>query len=152
MLQGLAAFQATGMRLQYPHFLALLAEAYGKAGQAEEGLSVLAEALALVEETGERYYGAELYRLKGELLLMQGDEAESEAEASFHKAIEVARRQQAKSWELRATMSLCRLWQRQGKREEARQRLAEVYGWFTEGFDTPDLQEAKALLEELSRN
>ena len=131
MLQGLAAFQATGMRLQHPHFLALLAEA-----------------LALVEKTGERYYGAELYRLKGELLLMQGDEAE--AEASLDKAIEVARRQQAKSWELRATMSLCRLWQRQDKREEARQRLAEVYGWFTEGFDTPDLKEARALLAEFA--
>jgi predicted ATPase len=149
MLQGLTAFQAMGMRLQHPHFLALLAEAYGKAGQAEEGLSVLAEALALVEKTGERYYGAELYRLKGELL-MQGDDAG--AEASLHKAVEVARRLQAKSWELRATVSLCRLWQRQGRMDEARQMLAEIYGWFTEGFDAPDLQEAKALLEELSRN
>nr|NIO71038.1 tetratricopeptide repeat protein [Anaerolineae bacterium] len=126
------------------------AEAYGKAGQAEEGLSVLAEALALVEKTGERYYEAELRRLKGELLLMQGDEAE--AEASFDKAIEVARRQQAKSWELRATVSLCRLWRKQGRVDEARQMLAEIYGWFTEGFDTADLKEAKALLEELSRS
>jgi predicted ATPase len=104
----------------------------------------------VVEETGERYYEAEIHRLKGELLLMQGDEAE--AETSFHKAIEVARRQSAKSWELRATVSLCRLWQKQGKVDEARQMLAEIYGWFTEGFDTPDLQEARALLEELSRN
>ena len=113
-------------------------------------LSVLAEALAQVEKTDERYYEAELRRLKGELLLMQG--VETEAEASFHKAIEVARRQQAKSWELRATVSLCRLWQEQGRMAEARQMLAEIYGWFTEGFDTPDLQEAKMLLEELSRS
>jgi predicted ATPase len=103
-----------------------------------------------VEQTDERHREAELYRLKGELLLLQGDDAE--AEASFHKAIEVARRQQAKSWELRATVSLCRLWQQQGKLEEARQLLTEIYGWFTEGFDTPDLQEAKALLEGLSRS
>jgi predicted ATPase len=103
-----------------------------------------------VEETDERHWEAELYRLKGELLLTQGDK--TEAEASFHKAIEVARRQQAKSWELRATVSLCRLWRKQGRVDEARQTLAEIYGWFTEGFDTPDLQEAKALLEGLSRD
>ncbi|MFB0538056.1 MAG: BTAD domain-containing putative transcriptional regulator, partial [Anaerolineae bacterium] len=109
MRQGFAAVQATGAELQRSRMLAWLAEAYGKAGQAEEGLSVLTEALALVEKISERYYEAELRRLKGELLLMQGDDAE--AEASFHKAIEVARRQQAKSWELRATVSLCRLWQ-----------------------------------------
>jgi predicted ATPase len=139
------------MRLQHPHFLALLAEAYGKAGQAEEGLSVLAEALALAHSSGERYYEAEMHRLRGELLLMQG-EAEAEAEACFSRAIEVARRQQAKSWELRATVSLCRLWQEQGRIDEARQMLAEIYGWFTEGFDRPDLQEARALLEELSRS
>ena len=150
MRQGFAAFQATGAELQRSRMLAWLAEAYGKAGQAEEGLSVLTEALALVEKIGERYYEAELYRLKGELLLMQGDEAE--AEASFDKAIEVARRQQAKSWELRATVSLRRLWQKQGRCDEAQQILAEIYTWFTEGFDTPDLQEAKALLEELLRS
>jgi len=111
-------------------------------------LSVLAEALAQVGETDERYYEAEILRLKGVLLLMQGHEAE--AEASFHRAIEVARRQQAKSWELRATVSLCRLWQQQGRMDKARQMLAEIYGWFTEGFDTLDLKEARALLEELS--
>ncbi|MFQ5873722.1 MAG: protein-tyrosine phosphatase family protein [Dehalococcoidia bacterium] len=98
-----------------------------------------------MEQTDERHWEAELYRLRVELLLMQGDDAK--AEASFHKAVEVARRQRAKSWELRATVSLCRLWQQQGKREEARQMLAEIYGWFTEGFDTPDLMEAKALLD-----
>jgi predicted ATPase len=140
-----------GTKTQLSHLLALLAEAYGSTGQAEEGLNVLAEALAFVRSSNERYYEAEIYRLKGELLLMQGGD-ETEAEASFHKAIEVARRQSAKSWELRATVSLCRLWQKQGRRDEARQMLAEIYGWFTEGFDTPDLKEAQALLEELSRS
>jgi len=129
-----------------------LADAQAQAGQPEEGLTTLDEALALVEETDERYWEAELYRLKGELLLMQGDEAETEVEAErqYWHAIEVARRQRARSWELRATTSLARLWQEQGKTDEARQMLAEVYGWFTEGFDTADLIEAKALLEELS--
>ena len=103
-----------------------------------------------MEQTDERHWEVDIYRLKGELLLLQGDEAG--AEASFHKAIEVARRQQAESLELRAAMSLARLWQQQGRMDEARQMLAEIYGWFTEGFDTPDLREAKALLEELSRN
>ncbi|TEU12039.1 MAG: hypothetical protein E3J21_22195, partial [Anaerolineales bacterium] len=150
MREGMAAHQSVGVRLNLSEKLCSLAEAQAKAGQPEEGLATLAEALALVEETNERYCEAELYRLKGELLLAQGDDAE--AEASFHKAIEVARRQQAKSWELRATVSLCRLWRKQGRVDEARPMLAEIYGWFTEGFDTPDLQEARALLEELSRN
>ena len=148
-------------------FLALLAEAYRKVGQVEEGLTVLAEALAFMDKTGERVWEAELYRLKGELTLekfgVRGSEfgvpntqhptpstqAEAEAEACFHKAIDIARRQSAKSLELRAVTSLARLWQNQGKKEEARQILAEVYNWFTEGFDTKDLQEAKALLDEL---
>ena len=134
---------------------AWLAQAYGRAGQAEEGLSVLAEALALVEEIGERYYEAEIYRLRGELLLVQGNQVEAEtsihqAEGCFRHAIEVARRQQAKSWELRATTSLARLWREQDKQEEARESLAEIYRWFTEGFDTADLREAKVLLEQLS--
>jgi predicted ATPase len=150
MRQGLDTLQAMGTQIQRSHWLALLAEAQASAGQAEAGLSTLAEAVAFVEKTGERYYEAEIYRLQGELLLMQGDEAE--AEASFYKAIQVARRQQAKSWELRATVSLCRLWQEQGRMDEAHQMLAEICGWFTEGFDTPDLQDAKALLEELSRD
>ncbi len=143
-----------------PYYLALLAEAYGKGGQAEEGLSALSEALAVVDKTGERYYEAELYRLKGELTLKSEVKTsqnksqaslESEAEECFLKAIEIARRQQAKSWELRAVISLARLWQQQGKKAEARQMLAEIYGWFTEGFDTADLQEAKALLDELAQ-
>lgn len=148
MRQGLATWQAMGTGMQRPHLLALLAEACGSAGRAEEGLSALGEALAFVQSSDERYYEAEIHRLKGKLLLMQGDEAE--AEANFHKAIEVARRQSARSWELRATVSLCRLWQKQGRTDEARQMLAEIYGWFTEGFDTPDLKEAKTLLEGLS--
>jgi DNA-binding SARP family transcriptional activator len=132
-----------------------LAEAQARAGRPEEGLATLAEALALVEEIDERYYEAELYRMKGELLLLQGEEAEAEAslqhaESSFQHAIKVARHQQARSWELRATTSLCRLWHRQGRVSEARRMLSEVYDWFTEGFDTPDLLEARALLEELS--
>ena len=148
--QGLTAYQATGSGFFRPYYLGLLAEAYAKEGQAEEGLSVLAEALAVVHKTGERLYEAELYRLQGELLLARSTHQTVEAEACFHQALNVARRQQAKAWELRAAMSLSRLWQRQGKRDEARQLLAEVYNWFTEGFDTADLQEAKALLAELT--
>jgi predicted ATPase/class 3 adenylate cyclase len=154
MRQGLVAQQATGTELYRPYFLTLLAEAYGKAGQIEEGLTLLAEALATVDKSGERFYEAELYRLKGELTLqqfkVQGAKCKvEEAEECFRRAIDVARRQQAKSLELRAVMSLAWLWQSQGKKEEARQMLAEIYGWFIEGFDTRDLQEAKTLLEEL---
>ena len=150
------------------YILALLAEAYGKGGQVEEGLAAVAEALELVDRTGERYYEAELYRLKGTLTLQSqtslgqvSDKSmtsqsttavEKEAEACFLKAIEIAQRQQAKSLELRASTSLARLWQKQGKKDEARQMLAEIYGWVTEGFDTKDLQEAKALLEELEES
>jgi len=164
--QGMAACRAAGTEIAWPYILALLAEAHGKVGQAEEGLNVLAEALATVDKTGERHYEAELYRLKGQLTLAQSSvqglassvpspqpptpSTQTEAEACFLKAIEIARRQQAKSLELRAVMSLSRLWQQQGKRAEARQMLAEVYNWFTEGFDTKDLQEAKALLAELT--
>jgi TOMM system kinase/cyclase fusion protein len=154
--QGLAAYRATGAGLWLPYFLALLAEAYEKMGQMEEGLNVVAEALDVVDKTGEHQYEAELYRLKGELTLKQSSiqclasSAQKEAEECFWKAIEVARQQSAKSWELRAVMSLSRLWQRQGKKSEARQMLAEIYGWFTEGFDTKDLQDAKRLIEELS--
>ncbi|MCI0658970.1 MAG: AAA family ATPase, partial [Acidobacteria bacterium] len=150
--QGLNVLRGTGARIMTAHFLALMAEACERAGRTEEGLGVLAEALAEVDKTGERYYEAELYRLKGELTLKQsrGQSLESEAEECFRKAIEVARRQSAKSLELQAVVSLSRLWQRQGKKEQARQRLAEIYGWFTEGFETKDLQEARALLQELA--
>jgi adenylate cyclase len=125
-----------------------MAEAQVKLGHLEGGLATLVEAFALVEETDERYCEAELHRVRGELLLMQGDE--TEAEASYERAIEVARRQNARSWELRAATSLARLWRQQGRTDEARQMLAEIYDWFTEGFDTPDLREARALLEELA--
>jgi predicted ATPase/DNA-binding winged helix-turn-helix (wHTH) protein len=150
MHQGLTALQATGAKRALPYYLTLLAEAYEKAGQPGEGLRVLAEACAEVQNTGERRWEAELYRLKGKLLLKQGDPDAYEVEACFTQALNIARRQQAKSLELRAAMSLSRLWQQQGKHVQARQRLAEIYDWFTEGFDTADLQEAKALLEELS--
>jgi len=145
MGKGTAGDRAGTVRLYLSGTLGYLAQAQGNAGRPEEGLSTLAEALAIVEETGERHWEAELYRLRGELLLMQGDEAG--AEANFHKAIEVARRQQARSWELRGTVSLSRLWLSQGRQAEAHLMLAEVYNWFTEGFDTPDLCEARELLE-----
>ena len=131
-------------------FLGLLAEACGRAGQVEAGLGALHEALEAMQTTEERLYEAEVYRLRGELLLQQSAAQQGEAEESFHQALTVARRQQAKSWELRAAMSLSRLWQQQGKHAEAWQLLADIYGWFTEGFDTADLQEAKALLAELA--
>ena len=146
--QGLAAYLATGAELGRSYYLVLLAEAYGTIGQPEEGLGVLREAIAVVDKTGERWWEAELYRLKGELL--QAAERGDEAEACFWQALTIARRQEAKSLELRAAMSLARLWQQQGKRAEAHALLAPVYGWFTEGFDTTDLQEARALLDALT--
>jgi class 3 adenylate cyclase/predicted ATPase len=144
--QGLDAYRATGAAFQRPHFLSMLAEVHGVMGQPEAGLTALSEALTLVEKTGERYYEAELHRLKGELLLQHAVPEVSHAEACFQQALDIARRQQAKSLELRAAVSLGRLWQQQGKRQEARDLLAPVYSWFTEGLDTADLQEAKALL------
>ena len=156
--QGLAAPGRTmgGVYLR-PYSLGLLAEAQSKIGQLEEGLQALTEALRVTEKNEERWYEAELHRLKGELLLnyerrMMNDERQTqEVEACFHKAIEVARRQQAKSLELRASTSLARLWQQQGKQTEARDLLTPVYDWFTEGFDTTDLKDAKALLAELGK-
>jgi predicted ATPase/DNA-binding winged helix-turn-helix (wHTH) protein len=149
MCQGLVAYQATGAAVFRSYYLAFLAEAYGKLGQAGEGLTMLDEALTTVHKTGERFYEAELYRLKGELLLVCSAENYGEAEACFQQALTVARRQQARSYELRAATSLSRLWQHQGQRAAAYDLLAPVYGWFTEGFDSLDLQEAKALLEAL---
>ena len=121
-------------------------------GQPEAGLTALTEALTLADTTGERWYEPELHRLQGELLLQCSSDNQAEAENCFQQAITVARAQQAKSLELRATTSLARLWQQQGKRQEAYDILAPVYGWFTEGFDTADLQDAKALLDELSES
>ena len=148
MREGIAAWRAMGGQMSLPYSLALLAEAYGKAGEVEEGLSVLTEALTVVDRTEERVWEAELYRLRGALLLMQGAD-EAEVEACFQQAIDVARRQSAKSLELRAATSLSRLWQRHGKKDDARKLLQEVYGWFTEGFRTADLKEAKALIDAL---
>jgi adenylate cyclase len=147
--QGMMAWRATDAEGTRPYFLALLAEAHGTLGEPEVGLTVLTEALALVDITGERWYDPELYRLKGELLLQQHANNQAEAEDCFHHALDIARTQQAKSFELRTTTSLARLWQQQGKRQEAHDLLAPIYNWFTEGFDTADLQEAKALLDAL---
>jgi len=146
--QGMAINQSMGTRAYLSGYYSFLAEGQAKASLLEEALTSLDEGFAMIEETDERYCEAELYRLRGELMLKQGDE--SAAEASLHKAIEVARRQKAKSWELRAATDLARLWASQGKPDEAQALLAPVYDWFTEGFDTPDLRQAKALLEELS--
>jgi len=166
--EGIAGYRATGAELEMPYWLSLLAQAQGRAGQLEEGLRTLAEAMRIVQQSGGRICEAELHRLQGELLLQQAVPKDQqgafgppdpvaidarvviESEACFRDAIEIARRQQAKSLELRATTSLSRLLQRQGRRDEARQMLAKIYGWFTEGFDTADLKDAKALLGELS--
>jgi predicted ATPase len=147
---GLEAWRTTGAEVQRPYWLALLSEADGHAGQADRGLTWLDEALTVVHKTEERWWEAELHRLKGELLLALTADNHPQAETCFHQALEVACRQQAKSLELRVAMSIVRLWQHQGKRTEARQLLAPVYGWFTEGLDTADLLEAKALLAELA--
>jgi predicted ATPase len=150
--RGLADWQATGAGTHRPYQLSLVAEALGRAGQAEEGLTAIGEALALVQRNGEHYWEAELHRLRGELLLTHGEAGSSmqaDAEACYHQALDVARQQQAKSLQLRAVMSLGRLYHRQGRPAEARPLLAETHGWFTEGFDTPDLREAKALLDQL---
>jgi class 3 adenylate cyclase/predicted ATPase len=148
--QGFAAWRAMGAGVAWPWWLALLAEACGKVGQLDEGLRALEEALAAAQHNEEHHYEAEVYRLKGELLLQEAPAHQEEAEKQFQQALDIARRQQAKSLELRAAMSLGRLWQRQGKCEAAHELLAPIYGWFTEGFDTADLQEAKALLDELA--
>jgi len=145
--QGLVASQGVGPETLRPHWLALLAEAYSAAGQPKVGLTVLDEAFTLVATTEACWWEAELSRLKGVLLLQLPSPEVSQAEACFHQALEVARRQQAKALELRAALSLSRLWQQQGQREAARDLLAPLYAWFTEGFDTPDLQEAQTLLE-----
>jgi predicted ATPase len=148
--QGLIALRATGAELGRPYWLALLAEVHGTLGKPEAGLTVLTEALMQVDKTAERCWEAELYRLKGELLLQQTSDNQTEAETCFHQAIRIAQSQHAKSWELRAARSLSKLWQQQGQRQEAHDLLAPVYHWFTEGFDTADLQDAKALLDELA--
>jgi predicted ATPase len=146
--QGFADLLATGGGIRETYYRALLAEAASSTGKSEEGQQLLTEAVAVVQRTGERYWEAELYRLQGDVLGQNAEWLQREgAEAHFLRALEVARGQQAKSLELRAAMSLGRLWQEQGKRDDARTLLVLVYNWFTEGFDTADLQEAKALLD-----
>ena len=146
--------RAVGARLESGHehsyYIASIGEALGRGEQIAAGLSALTDEIARAAQAGKSFYEAEIYRVKGDLLLKLSAPDEVQAEGCFQKALEVARHQQAKSLELRAAMSLSRLWQRQKKRDEARKVLAEIYGWFTEGFDTADLKEAKALLEELS--
>lgn len=152
MRRGLAAYAETGARLWRAHFLGLLAGALAKAGRAGEGLAAAEEALAAVGETGEGYAEPELHRVRGELLLGHGPDADraAQAEDSFNRAVGAARERQAKSWELRAATNLARLYRRQGRVNEARNTLAGVLGWFTEGFDTADLREARGLSDELA--
>jgi len=148
--QGIATCRATGAAVIVPYFCTLLADICAHLGHPDDGLQALAEAHTLVEQQEERWWEAEVHRLRGVLLLRQPGTPQAEAEAWLQRALDVARRQEAKSLELRAATSLARLWQQQGKRQEAQDLLAPVYGWFTEGFDTADLQEAKALLEALA--
>jgi predicted ATPase len=145
--QGLAEWQSTGAKVLIPFHLALLAEALGEEGRTEEALSSLAEALSVAEATGERVYNAELHRLRGELLLRQAA-GHAEAEFCFRQGLDIARQQGAKSLELRAALSLARLLRAAGQQSEGRQLLAETYGGFTEGWDTSDLKEARAFLQE----
>ena len=147
--QGIAAYQATGAALFGPQLCTILADVAAHLGHPEDGLQALAEAYTLVEQHDERWWEAEVCRLRGVLLLRQPWTSRAEAETWLQRALDIARRQEAKSLELRAAMSLSRLWQQQGKRQEAHGLLAEVYAWFTEGFDTADFQDAKALLEAL---
>jgi predicted ATPase len=147
---GIDAFRAMGGRLLIVYCLPVLAEACLAAGRAEEGLSAVREALTETEKTQVPFYEGELNRLEGELVLL-AEPDESGAEALFRKALALASPQQAKSWELRAAVSLARLLAHQGRREEARALLAPIYGWFTEGFDTLDLKQAKSLLDQLAQ-
>jgi predicted ATPase len=147
--EGLAEYRATGARAWQTNFLALLAIGYLRDGEYAEGLSTIAEAQGFARVQDEYWWEPELHRLEGDLLLASAGLAQDRVEQCYQNALESARRQQAKSWELRAAMSMARLWREQGKRDEARELLAPVYGWFTEGFDTLDLKEAKALLDEL---
>jgi predicted ATPase len=152
MHQGLAALRALGTGVALPHYLALLANVYRQTGQADKGFTLLSEAVALVHQTGERCWEAELYRLQGELLLARSEETQAEAEACFSEALTLARRQQAQSWELRTVTSLARLWSQQNKTQDAYELLACTYSRFTEGFATADLREARALLDKLQRS
>ena len=146
---GIEAYRATGAALFVPYSLALLGTTYGVAGRAAEGLRFLAEALDAVNATGEHWFEPELHRLKGELLRLASSDRGA-TEACFLRAMTIAREQNAKLWELRAATSLAGVWAEQGRRAESHDLLAPLYGWFTEGFDTADLKDAEALLDELS--
>ena len=147
---GIAAWRSTGATALIPFYLTFLARAYAEVGQFDDAWRCIGEAMAAVERTKEKWCEAEVHRMAGEIALMSPEPDAAKAETHFESALAVARKQQTKSWELRAAMSMARLWRDQGKRDEARDLLAPVYGWFTEGFDTRDLKAAKALLEELA--
>ena len=150
LISGIAAMRSTGATLWMPFYLPHLARAHAELGQFEEAWRCIGEAMTAVETTKEKWCEAEIHRTAGEIALMSPEPDAAKAEAHFERAIAIAREQKAKSWELRAAMSMARLWRDQGKRQQARDLLAPVYGWFTEGFDTLDLKEAKALLDELT--
>jgi predicted ATPase len=147
---GIAASRSTGATLWLPLYLSILARAHGEVGQFDDAYRCIGEAMAAVETTKETWCEAEVHRLAGEIALMSPERDTAKAEASFERALAVARQQQAKSWELRTATSMTRLWRDQGKRDQARELLAPVYGWFTAGFDTLDLKQAKPLLNELA--
>jgi predicted ATPase len=147
---GMTAWRSTGATLFIPWYLSNLSRAYAELGQFDDAWRCISEAMTAVETTKESWCEAEIKRIAGEIALKSPEPDAAKAETYFERALTVARQQQAKSWELRAAMSIARLWRDQGKRDEARELLAPVYGWFTEGFDTLDLKEAKALLNELA--
>jgi predicted ATPase len=147
---GIAALRSTGATLWLPLYLSFLARAHAELDQFDDACRCIDEATAAVETTKERWCEAEIHRMAGEIALKSPEHDAAKAQAHFTRALEIAQSQQARSWELRAAASLARLWRDQGRRAEAHNLLAPVYGWFTEGFDTRDLKEAKALLEELA--
>src|ERR1700751_2682908 len=151
LTSGITAFRSTGSTSWLPERLSYLAKAYADLGQFDEASRYIGEAMMTVDTTKERWWEANIYRMAGEIALMSPEPDATKAQAYFERALSVARAQQAKSWELRAAMSMARLWRDQGKWDEARELLAPIYGWFTEGFDTRDLKEAKALLDALER-
>jgi predicted ATPase len=149
LTSGITAFRSTGATNSLPLQLSCLAKAYADLGQFDDAWRCIGEAMTAVETTNERWFEPDIHRIAGEIALLSPEPDAAKAEAHFRRALAVARKQQAKSLELRAAMSMARLWRDQGKRDEARALLAPVYGWFTEGFETLDLTEAKALLDEL---
>jgi predicted ATPase len=150
IIAGATSYGSTGATVGSPLMLSYLASAHAELGRFHDARRCLGRAMTRIETTEERLYEAEIYRMAGEIALKSPERDQAKAQAYFERALAIARKQQAKSWELRAAMSMARLWRDQGKRDEARDLLAPVYGWFTEGFDTLDLKEAKALLGELA--